>query len=287
VAGSKRIVWGLLFYSAACAGWKRQFIERVHTKGDAMLIKAKALKGYSLKSIDGDIGSASEFFFDDHYWAIRYLVANTGTWLSGRKVLISPYSLDGVNTAEEKVFVLLNRKQIEDSPSVDMDEPVSRQYEDLYNGYYGFPNYWGGPYMWGGNPYILRDRSRWGLAASQAMGWDRHLRSTDEVTGYHLAALDGEIGHVDDFIIDDETWAIRYLVVATKNWWPGKKVLISPKWIENVSWEEREVAIGLSRETIKAAPEYTDESLLTRDYETGLYGHYNREGYWVEELAAV
>ena len=252
-----------------------------------MLIKAKALKGYSLKSLDGDIGSASEFFFDDQYWAIRYLVANTGTWLSGRKVLISPYSLDGVNTAEGKVFVLLNRKQIEESPSVDMDEPVSRQYEGLYNGYYGYPNYWGGPYMWGGNPYILRDRSRWGLAASQAMGWDRHLRSTDEVTGYHLAALDGEIGHVDDFIIDDETWAIRYLVVATKNWWPGKKVLISPKWIENVSWEEREVVNGLSRETVKDAPEYTDQSLLTRDYETGLYGHYNREGYWVEELAAV
>jgi hypothetical protein len=96
-----------------------------------MLIKAKALKGYSLKSLDGDIGSASEFFFDDQYWAIRYLVANTGTWLSGRKVLISPYSLDGVNTAEGKVFVLLNRKQIEESPSVDMDEPVSRQYEGL------------------------------------------------------------------------------------------------------------------------------------------------------------
>jgi hypothetical protein len=112
-----------------------------------------------------------------------------------------------------------------------------------------FPTIGVAPYMWGGNPYILRDRSRWGLAASRAMGWDRHLRSTDEVTGYHLAALDGEIGHVDDFIIDDETWAIRYLVVATKNWWPGKKVLISPKWIESVSWEEREVAIGLSRET--------------------------------------
>jgi hypothetical protein len=104
-----------------------------------MLIKAKALKGYSLASLDGDIGSASEFFFDDRYWAIRYLVANTGTWLTGRKVLISPYSLDGVNTAEEKVFVLLNRKQIEESPSIDMDEPVSRQYEGLYNGYYGFP----------------------------------------------------------------------------------------------------------------------------------------------------
>jgi hypothetical protein len=257
------------------------------SRGDGMLTRANALKGYSLKSLDGDIGSASEFYFDDRYWAIRYLVANTGSWLTGRKVLISPYSLDGVNTGDENVFVLLTRKQIEDSPSIDVDEPVSHQYEYLYNGYYGFPNYWGGPYMWGGNPYILRDRSRWGVAGSEAMGWDRHLRSTDEVEGYHLAALDGEVGHVDDFILDDETWAIRYLVVATKNWWPGKRVLISPKWIEYVSWEEREVAIGLSRETIKASPEYTDGSLLTRDYESDLHGHYNREGYWVEELAAV
>jgi hypothetical protein len=107
------------------------------------------------------------------------------------------------------------------------------------------------------------------------------------VTGYNLLALDGEIGHVDDFIIDDETWTIRYLIVATRNWWPGRKVLISPKWIQNVSWEEREVAIDLSREAIKAAPEYTDESLLTRDYERFLYGYYDREGYWVDEYAAV
>ncbi|MGA3344470.1 MAG: PRC-barrel domain-containing protein [Terracidiphilus sp.] len=251
-----------------------------------MLIKIKAIKNYSLKCLDGDIGSVSEFYFDDRYWAIRYLVANTAKWLSGRKVLISPYSLNSVDKAEEQVSVHLTKKQIEESPSIGMDEPVSCQYEGLYNGYYGFPNYWGGPYMWGGNPYIERDRSRWGLAASEAMGWDRHLRSTHEVTGYHLLALDGEVGHVDDFIIDDK-WAIRYLVIDTTNWWPGKKVLISPKWIENVSWEEKEVSIRLSRETIKAAPEYTDQSLLTRDYETGLYGHYNREGYWVDELVAV
>ena len=140
--------------------------------------------------------------------------------------------------------------------------------------------------MWGGYPYLVMDRSKCGLAASEK-GWDPHLRSTHEVTGYRFLALDGEIGHVDDFIIDDETWAIRYLVAATKNWWPGKKVLISPKWIESVSWGDKEIAIGLSRDTIKAAPEYTDESLLTRPYEAGLHGHYNREGYWVDELSAV
>jgi hypothetical protein len=252
-----------------------------------MLIKAKALKGFSLKSLDGDIGSVSEFYFDDRYWTVRYLVANTGNWLTGRLVLLSPYSLNGVNNTEKEVSVLLTRKQIEDSPSIDTHEPVSRQDEESFNGYYGFPDYWDGPYVWGNYPYIELDCNKWEVPASKAKEWDLNLRSTQSVTDYHLSALDGEIGHVDDFILDDKTWAIRYLVVATKNWWPGKKVLISPKWIESVSWVEREVAVGLSRETIRAAPEYTDESLLTRDYETGLYGHYNREGYWVDELTAL
>jgi len=180
-----------------------------------MLIKAKALKGYSLKSLDGDIGSASEFLFDDRYWAIRYLVANSEGWLSGKKVLISPYSLSGLNDVEEQVSVRLTKKQIEESPSIDTDEPVSRQYETTYNSYYDLPNYWGGPYMWGSYAHLKLDRIRQIRPASETIEWDLHLRSTHEVTGYHLVALDGEIGHVDDFIIDDETWAIRYLVVAT------------------------------------------------------------------------
>jgi hypothetical protein len=104
------------------------------------------------------------------------------------------------------------------------------------------------------------------------------------VTGYHVEAEDGEIGHVEDFVIDEETWEIRYLIVNTSNWWAGKKVLISPLWIERVSWTERKVVTDLTREAIKRSPEFTDQSLLTRDYETGLYGHYNRKGYWVNEL---
>ena len=143
-----------------------------------MLIKANALKGYSLKSLDGDIGSASEFFFDDRYWAIRYLVANTASWLTGRKVLISPYSLNGVDKTEKQVSLQLTKKEIEDSPSIETDEPVSHQFENSYNSYYGYPDYWGGPFMCGGYPYIVRDRTRWGVSASEEMRWDRHLRST-------------------------------------------------------------------------------------------------------------
>ena len=103
-----------------------------------------------------------------------------------------------------------------------------------------------------------------------------HLRSTHDVSGHHIQAVDGEIGHVEDFIIDDETWAIRYLIINTRNWWPGKKVLVSPQWIERVSWIQSKVFVNLSRETIKHSPEYMEESLLTRDYETGLHLHYNR-----------
>jgi sporulation protein YlmC with PRC-barrel domain len=111
-------------------------------------------------------------------------------------------------------------------------------------------------------------------------------KTKSNVSGYHIQAEDGEIGHVEDFIIDDETWAIRYLIVDTRNWWPGNKGLVSPKWIERVSWDESKVYVNPSRETIKQAPEYTEESLLTRDYETGLHRHYNRQGYWVDEPVA-
>lgn len=116
--------------------------------------------------------------------------------------------------------------------------------------------------------------------------WDPHLRSFHEVTGYDIQATDGEIGHVEDFIIDNETWAIRYLIVDTQNFWPGKKVLISPRWIERVSWKESKVFINLSRETIEHSPEYTEQSLITREYETGLHQHYNRKGYWVDDPVA-
>ena len=251
-----------------------------------MLISAKTLKGYKLDSLDGEIGKVKEFYFDDKHWAIRYLVADTGDWLTGRQVLISPYTLAAVNQEKQHIVVDLTKKQIEDSPSLDSDKPVSRQFEVDYSGYYGMPMYWGGPYMWGSYPYIERDRKMWKETTQVENAWDPHLRSAHEVSGYHIQATDGEIGHVEDFIVDDETWAIRYLIIDTQNWWPGKKVLLSPQWIERVSWNESKVFVNPSRALIKQSPEYTEESLLTRDYETGLHRHYNRQGYWNDDLAA-
>ena len=251
-----------------------------------MLIKAKTLKGYSLHSLDGEIGKVEEFYFDDRHWTIRYLVANTGNWLTGRQVLISPYALGAIDEKERQIDVALTRKKIEDSPSLTSDKPVSRQFEDNYYGYYGWPGYWGGPYSWGSYPYLERDQEKWTRPSHDDQAWDPHLRSTHDVSGRNLRATDGEIGHVEDFIIDDETWAIRYFVINTRNWWPGKKVLISPRWIERISWSEANVFVNLTREAIKQSPQYTEESLPTRDFETRLHQHYNRPGYWVEELAA-
>jgi len=198
-------------------------------------------------------------------------------------VLISPHALVAAMKEEKHIAIDLTKKQIEDSPSLNSDKPVSRQFEEAYYGYYGWPMYWSGPYMWGAYPYVVRDREPARESARGENAWDANLRSTDAVRGYYIQAADGEIWHFEVFIIDDQTWAIRYLVIDTQNWWPGKKVLVSPHWIERISWSESKVFVNLLRESIKQSPEYTEESLITRDYETGLHRHYNREGYWATE----
>lgn len=251
-----------------------------------MLRNAKILNGFKLDCLDGELGKVKEFYFDDHYWTVRYLVADTGTWLSERMVLISPYALGAVNEDEQHITIELTKKQIEDSPSLNSDKPVSRQFENAYYKYYAWPMYWDGSFMWGPYPYVARDKKQWKESTPGENTWDSHLRSTHAVTGYRIQAADDEIGHVEDFIIDDETWAIRYLVIDTRNWWPGKKVLISPQWIDRISWDESKVFVNLSHEAVKKSPEFTKESLLTREYETELHRRYNRPGYWVDEQAA-
>ena len=147
--------------------------------------------------------------------------------------------------------------------------------------------YWDGPNMWGPYSYIKRDSEKSMELTESEEGWDPNLRSTAAVSGYHIQAVDGEIGHVEDFIIDDETWAIRYLVVATRNWFPDKRVLVSPRWIERVSWGESKVFVNLSQPTIEQSPEYFENAPLSREYEVELHRHYDRPGYWVDEQATT
>ena len=256
-----------------------------------MLTNANNVKGLVIRAKDGEIGTVDQLYFDDETWAIRYLTAETGSWLDDRKVLISPFSVLNVDWQAKRLDVALTRKQVEHSPDIDTHRPVSRQYETEYLGYYGYPNYWGGPFLWGPVSYPMglaippiTSTSKEALADKiRRASTDSHLRSNQAVTGYHIEAEDGEIGHVAGFVVDDEAWAVRYLEVTTQNWWPGKKVLVSPAWIQRVSWIDSKVYVGLYRDAIKTAPIFTESAPLTREYEDRLYVHYGRPPYWLHD----
>ncbi len=254
-----------------------------------MLVNAAHLKDLEIRATDGKIGTVEQFFFDDETWAIRYLAVETKGWLGDRRVLISPISVVNTDWQAKRLDVSLTKKQVENSPDIDTHQPVSRQHEAAYMGYYGYRYYWGGPNMWGPASYpsglpvptsVLSDAHADRARKESA---DSHLRSNQAVTGYHIEATDGEIGHVEGFIMDDRAWAIRYMEVGTRNWWPGKKVLISPTWIQRVSWKHSKVHVGLSREAIKSGPEFVESAPITREYEGRLHLHYGRPPYWLHE----
>jgi sporulation protein YlmC with PRC-barrel domain len=245
-----------------------------------MLRTASHLKGASIAATDGEIGSVQDLYFDDSTWTVRYLVVDTGTWLPGRQVLISPRSLRPM-TDDDRIPVALSKAQVEKSPSIELDRSVDRQYEEEYSQYYGYPFYWSGPYRWGASPYPGEGP----LSTSRAMSamppsGDPSLRSARNVMGYYIEATDGDIGHVEDFLIDDQEWAIRYMIVDTRNWWPGKKVVISPEWITRVSWPDSRVYVEMTKGGIKAAPEYDPNRPMKREYESRLFSHHGRRTYW-------
>src|SRR5919201_4611235 len=191
-----------------------------------MLHRTKQLVGDRIEATDGEIGKVDQLYFDDEHWGMRYLVVNTGNWLRGRKVLISPASIDRSRSTEAAIRVNLSRKQVEQSPDVDTEKPVSRQYEEIYAKYYGFPLYWA-PAEAAAAPAAARaaetDRK---LQAAERKTTESHLRSSDEVIGYSIQAPDGVIGHVEDLLVDDETWSVAHLVVDTRDWLPGKEVRV-------------------------------------------------------------
>lgn len=263
-----------------------------------MLRSQKDIEKCVIGATDGDIGQVKDLYFDDHAWVIRYLIVDTGSWLSERKVLISPISIHKPDWSAHRLAAGITRDQVKNSPVIDTDKPVSRQHEVQYFGYYGYPIYWGGAGMWGGGMlpmglYPGYDALPGDSAAREQVieesakaerarhrDDDPHLRSCKAVIGYHIHATDGEVGHVEGFLIDDETWAIRYLVVNTSNWWIGHKVLIAPEWIGGVHWLNQTVAVGLSREAVKTAPAYDASAELDRQRETDLYTHHGRPPYW-------
>jgi hypothetical protein len=267
-----------------------------------MLRSLQDLENYAIRATDGDIGHLRDIFFDDRAWVVRYLVVETGSWLASRKVLISPLSVGEPDWDERVLPVQITQEQVRNSPDIDTEKPVSRQYEMRYLGYYGYPYYWGGAGLWGMGAYPSLMMTGYGgrvegpgsepepgldhlrEQAQRHRDDDPHLRSGKAVLSYRIHAKDGEIGHVQGVLVDERTWAIRYLVVNTSNWWLGHLVLIAPQWIESVSWIDATVTVQLTRKSVQEAPLYDSTAVLNRQEEERIFGHYRRPGYWSDEM---
>lgn len=245
-----------------------------------MLRSLKGIRDFTIGTHDDQIGKVHSFLFDSQVWLIRYLVADTGTWLPGRKVLIAAGALGEPNWQGHVFPVALTRDQVRQSPDIDTDKPVSRQREIELHQHYGWAPYWGTGYgvPLGGTPTPPPVESEEGRKATKG---DPNLRSTREVEGYRIHATDGQIGHIEDFIVSEGDWAIRYLVVDTRNWLPGRSVLISPEWVKQISWDNQTVDVDVDREKVKNSPPYNPSDPVNREYETQMYDYYGRPKYWV------
>lgn len=256
-----------------------------------MLRMLNALRGYSVQTKESDVaGTVYDFYFDDSSWTLRYMVVSTGTWLPGRRVLISPVAFGQPDWIRQTFPVHLTKDQIKGSPDVDTHKPISRQEEEKLASYYRWPVYWTGSIGTAGLPtpditpfmeqeaQILAEKRQRVATAEKEKG--SHLRSAGEVTGYTVQAKDGDIGHVDDFVVDDQEWVIRYLVEDMRKWLPGRKVLLSPMWVKEVRWSDNRIAVDLTRQEVEKSPPFDPSMPVNREYEIRLYDYYGRPKYW-------
>ena len=257
-----------------------------------MLRTMKDLTDFAVNATDGKVGALKDLLFDDQAWAVRFLVVKTDAWLAGRNVLISPIAIGRPEPDGRILEAAVTRHQVRLSPDVDTEKPVSRQHEVENYGYYGYPFYWGGTGLWGNCARPAALRAMLGGEASEELtegqqhfvaaqaefhrqrGDDPHLRSCRTIVGYHIEAKDGRLGHVEGFVVDDETWAVRFLIVDTSDWWFGHHVLIAPDWIDDVNWLEATVSLELSRQSVKDAPAYDGQTLPDGNQERALHAHH-------------
>jgi hypothetical protein len=244
-------------------------------KEQAMLWDASALDGYAIEANDGRIGSVSDFLFEDTRWKVRWLVVDTGGWLSGRKVLLPLSALGKPEPSLKQFPVKLTMQQVKDSPDIDTDRPVSRRHEAHIYGHYGWNPYWNSDLLPTGGGIVLPFIETLPQSGSvspntiseDAQQRDPHLRSVNAVIGFHVHATDGEIGHVEDFLIDDADWGIRYLKIDTKNWWPGSRVLMPPSSVRSIDRPNRLVHLDVDRQQVKDSPRYDPSKTVDGAYD--------------------
>jgi hypothetical protein len=243
-----------------------------------MLKSMNDILGYKLSAADGDLGSVKDFFFDDNDWVIRYFVVNTRRWLPGRLVLISPSEVKKPDWDKQVLPVSLTMDQVKNSPEIQSDLPVSRQNEIELMNYYGWNHYWGPIGEPGSGRGLGEESDVRSEAESEVADWDPHLRSTGEVTGYNIQSIDEPIGQMKDLIVETSDWNVRYIVIDTQKWLPGKKVLISSAWINRVDGVDKKVYVDLSSNAIKDSPEFEPGNQIDFEYEARLYDYYIQAG---------
>jgi len=268
-----------------------------------MLRSLNDIQNYAIEATDGDVGHVRDVTFDDRAWVIRYLVVDAGTWLGNRQVLVSPVGVSAINWREQTIPVSITRKQVEASPLFDSLKPLSRQHEIEYLGHYQFPFYWGGTGIWGSETYPSKltapsvgfdatpfsvqhaEQGDFPVDESTAVHPDPALHSAIGLKGCRVVARDGDVGHVTDLIFDEDTWAIRYLVVETTDWWDGRKLLIAPQSANQIDWGDITITLAMVRHEVKAFPHHDPAVDVERRDEIGAAQPHVFPSYWIVEVA--
>jgi hypothetical protein len=245
-----------------------------------MLRQIRELGTYRLHATDGDIGHLEQFYFDDRDWKIKYFVVDIGTWLHGKKVLMLPSAITGVDAPTRTIITAFTKQQVQESDDIGKHKPEGLEQPHDYFLYLGWPHYVAnalsdsehGPVPGGAPDPVKGKISEHSIRAA----YDEHLRSSKVVSRYHVMAVDGEIGQIEDGTVDDQTWTIQYLVSTVRTWWSAKRVLLPTEWIRLVSATESNVYVYLTRNSIATAPAFDPEKPLTLGLENDLHRHYRK-----------
>lgn len=242
------------------------------------------LKGYHFEAKDGELGRVRDFYFDDQNWTVRYLVLETGKWLPGRNVLIAPQAIDSTDRKERRIHLDLSYDQVKKSPPLATDLPVSRQHEQELHDHYSWSPYWfAGPSALEVAMPIPASARKTQTEGREKVDHDPHLRSVDDVCGYGVEATDGSIGEVRDFACDEDDWTVRYLLIDTRKWLPGRPVLVAPEWVRAIDWRKRQLTVDLTRDQLESSPLIDTDRPIGRDDEEKLYAAQDRPRYWRQE----
>jgi hypothetical protein len=260
-----------------------------------VLRNSNELQGCAIRALDGLIGHVTDCYFDDQRWVLRYLIVETGSWLASRKVLISPFAIGEPDWSARVLPVSITMEQVRNSPDIDTDQPVSRQHELQYLRHFDYPYYWLGDGFWGSAAFpgaMLTGLGYSGSGAEYLVAQaeagradpESHLRSSKALLRYHIDATDGGMGQLKGLLFEERSWAIRYLIADTSNWWLGHQVLLAPQWIENISWPDATIRVTVTRQAVQDAPLYDAAVPLSREHESALFAQHRRVGYWAEEI---